>query len=280
MFKILIVEDDKELSLLFQKVLEKSGYQVKSASDGAQALEVLDREYIDLIISDIMMPVMDGYELVSELRSAGYQIPVLMITAKSSFDDMRQGFLSGSDDYMVKPVNVNEMVLRVGALLRRAQILNEHKIVIGSTELDYDAMTVVTGDETLVLPKKEFLLVYKLAASPGRTFTKQQLMDEVWGYETEADPHTIEVHIGRIRERFKDNPDFEIVTMRGIGYKIHLQHLCCTKLFCHDIKALIGFSNLGYATVCFQMLFKISLGNCFHCFTEPGNRLQQPCIDK
>lgn len=174
MFKILIVEDDKELSLLFQKVLEKSGYQVKSASDGAQALEVLDREYIDLIISDIMMPVMDGYELVSELRSAGYQIPVLMITAKSSFDDMRQGFLSGSDDYMVKPVNVNEMVLRVGALLRRAQILNEHKIVIGSTEFDYDAMTVVTGDETLVLPKKEFLLLYKLAASPVHLRRAQQ----------------------------------------------------------------------------------------------------------
>lgn len=220
MFQILIVEDDKELSQLFQKVLEKNGYQVKSASDGAQALEVLDKEYIDLIISDIMMPVMDGYELVSELRSAGYQIPVLMITAKGSFDDMRQGFLSGSDDYMVKPVNVNEMVLRVGALLRRAQILNEHKIVIGSTEFDYDAMTVTTDKESLVLPKKQFLLLYKLAASPGRTFTKQQLMDEVWGYETEADPHTIEVHIGRIRERFKDNPDFEIVTMRGIGYKV------------------------------------------------------------
>ena len=196
MFQILIVEDDKELSQLFQKVLEKNGYQVKSAPDGAQALEVLDREYIDLIISDIMMPVMDGYELVSELRSAG------------------------SDDYMVKPVNVNEMVLRVGALLRRAQILNEHKIVIGSTEFDYDAMTVTTDKESLVLPKKEFLLLYKLAASPGRTFTKQQLMDEVWGYETEADPHTIEVHIGRIRERFKDNPNFEIVTMRGIGYKV------------------------------------------------------------
>ena len=196
MFQILIVEDDKELSQLFQKVLEKNGYQVKSAPDGAQALEVLDKEYIDLIISDIMMPVMDGYELVSELRSAG------------------------SDDYMVKPVNVNEMVLRVGALLRRAQILNEHKIVIGSTEFDYDAMTVTTDKESLVLPKKEFLLLYKLAASPGRTFTKQQLMDEVWGYETEADPHTIEVHIGRIRERFKDNPNFEIVTMRGIGYKV------------------------------------------------------------
>ena len=168
MFKILIVEDDKELSLLFQKVLEKSGYQVKSASDGAQALEVLDREYIDLIISDIMMPVMDGYELVSELRSAGYQIPVLMITAKSSFDDMRQGFLSGSDDYMVKPVNVNEMVLRVGALLRRAQILNEHKIVIGSTELDYDAMTVVTGDEALVLQKKRISAFIQAGSFTGQ----------------------------------------------------------------------------------------------------------------
>ena len=126
MFQILIVEDDKELSQLFQKVLEKNGYQVKSASDGAQALEVLDKEYIDLIISDIMMPVMDGYELVSELRSAGYQIPVLMITAKGSFDDMRQGFLSGSDDYMVKPVNVNEMVLRVGALFGIAGLILYH----------------------------------------------------------------------------------------------------------------------------------------------------------
>lgn len=220
MFKILIVEDDTELSRLFQKVLIKNGYQVRAAVDGAQALEVLEKEYIDLMISDIMMPVMDGYELISELRAAGYQLPVLMITAKSSFDDMRQGFLSGSDDYMVKPVNVNEMVLRVSALLRRAQMMNEHKIVIGSTELDYDAMTVTAGTDSQVLPKKEFLLLYKLAASRGRTFTKQQLMDDVWGYETEADPHTIEVHIGRIRERLKDNPDFEIVTMRGIGYKV------------------------------------------------------------
>ena len=148
MFNILIVEDDKELSQLFQKVLEKNGYQVKCASDGMQALETLDTAYIDLIISDIMMPVMDGYELVS--------IPVLMITAKGTFDDMRQGFLSGSDDYMVKPVNVNEMVLRVGALLRRAQILSAHKIIIGSTEFDYDQMTVKIGSEIQVLPKKDF----------------------------------------------------------------------------------------------------------------------------
>ena len=220
MFTILVAEDDRELRELFCTVLSENGYRPLEAGDGEEALKVMETEYVDLIISDIMMPVMDGYELVSELRSAGYQIPVLMITAKGNFDDMRQGFLSGSDDYMVKPVNVNEMVLRVGALLRRAQILNEHKIVIGSTEFDYDAMTVTTDKESLVLPKKQFLLLYKLAASPGRTFTKQQLMDEVWGYETEADPHTIEVHIGRLRERFKDNPDFEIVTMRGIGYKV------------------------------------------------------------
>lgn len=220
MFHILIVEDDAELSRLFQKVLEKNGYQVSCASDGQRALEVLDKEYIDLIISDIMMPVMDGYEFVKELREAEYQIPVLMITAKSTFDDMRKGFLSGSDDYMVKPVNVNEMVLRVGALLRRAKMMSEHKIVIGSTEFDYDTMTVTSGKESMVLPKKEFLLLYKLAASSGRTFTKQQLMDDVWGYESEAGSHTIEVHIGRLRERFKENPDFEIVTMRGIGYKV------------------------------------------------------------
>lgn len=220
MFKILIVEDDTELSQLFQKVLMKNGYQVLGAGNGQEALDILEQEYIDLIISDIMMPVMDGYEFVSELRAAGLQIPVLMITAKSTFDDMRQGFLSGGDDYMVKPVNVNEMVLRVGALLRRAQMMNEHKIILGSTELDYDTMTVTVGNENQTLPKKEFLLLYKLAASPGRTFTKQQLMDDVWGYETEADPHTIEVHIGRLRERLKENTDFEIVTMRGIGYKV------------------------------------------------------------
>ena len=143
-----------------------------------------------------------------------------MITAKSNFDDMRQGFLSGSDDYMVKPVNVNEMVLRVGALLRRAQILNEHKIVIGKTELDYDTVTVKSGDEVQELPKKEFQLLYKLAASPGRTYTKQQIMDDIWGYGSEADPHTVEVHIGRLREHLKNNQDIEIVTMRGIGYKV------------------------------------------------------------
>lgn len=220
MFKILIAEDDNELCQLFKKVLNKHGYQVLCAADGKEALDLVEKEYIDLIITDIMMPVMDGYTFISQLRQAGIQTPVLMITAKSNFDDMRQGFLSGSDDYMVKPVNVNEMVLRVGALLRRAQILNEHKIVIGKTELDYDTVTVKSGDEVQELPKKEFQLLYKLAASPGRTYTKQQIMDDIWGYGSEADPHTVEVHIGRLREHLKNNQDIEIVTMRGIGYKV------------------------------------------------------------
>lgn len=220
MFRILVVEDDAELRGLFRRVLEKNGYETLEAADGQQALDVLDENYIDLIISDIMMPVMDGYELVRSLREAGIATPVLMITAKGAFDDMRQGFLSGTDDYMVKPVNVNEMVLRVGALLRRAQMISERREVLGGTTLVYDTMTVSRGGEETSLPQKEFLLLYKLAAAPGRIFTRQQIMDDVWGLDSETDPHTVDVHVGRLRERFRDNPDFEIVTMRGLGYKV------------------------------------------------------------
>ena len=167
-----------------------------------------------------MMPVMDGYELVRSLRDAGNTTPVMMITAKDAFDDMRMGYLSGTDDYMVKPINVNEMVLRVGALLRRAQMINERRQVIGNTVLECDSLTVITEDETVILPQKEFMLLYKMAAYPGKIFTRQQLMDEIWGYNAEVDSHTVDVHIGRLRERFKDNPDFRIVTMRGVGYKV------------------------------------------------------------
>ena len=220
MFQILIVEDDKELSQLFQKVLEKNGYQVKSASDGAMALEILDKEYIDLIISDIMMPVMDGYELVHRLRESDNHIPVMMITAKDAFDDMRRGFISGTDDYMIKPVNVNEMVLRVGALLRRAQMINERRQTIGSTVMDLDSLTVTTENESFILPQKEFMILYKMSAYPGKIFTRNQLMDEIWGYENESDTHTVDVHIGRLRDRFRDSKDFKIVTIRGVGYKV------------------------------------------------------------
>ena len=220
MLKILIAEDDRELRRLFAHILLKNGYTVKEVGNGKEALDAIDAEYFDLIISDIMMPVMDGYEFVRFLREAGNTTPVLMITAKDAFDDMRQGFISGTDDYMVKPINVNEMVLRVGALLRRAQMINDRKQTIGGTVLECDTFTVSCDGESMVLPQKEFMLLYKMASFPGRIFTRQQLMDDVWGYDTDSDTHTVDVHIGRLRDRFKNNNDFKIVTMRGVGYKV------------------------------------------------------------
>ena len=224
MFRILIAEDDAALSQLFSRVLVRSGYLPVTAADGQEALDILEREYIDLIISDIMMPRMDGYTLVRQLREAGNTLPVLMITAKDGFSDMQQGFLSGTDDYMVKPVNVNEMVLRVGALLRRAQMINERRQTIGSTVLEYDSMTVYQGGVGTVLPQKEFQLLYKLVSYPGRIFTRQQLMDDIWGVESETEARTVDVHINRLRDRFRDNPDFELVTVRGLGYKAVKRH--------------------------------------------------------
>ena len=220
MLKILIAEDDRELRQLFQHVLIKNGYSVKGVSNGKEALDAIEQDYFDLIISDIMMPEMDGYELVHSLREANDNTPVMMITAKDAFDDMRMGFLSGTDDYMVKPINVNEMVLRVGALLRRAQMINERRQTIGNTVLEYDSFTVISEGERTVLPQKEFMLLYKMASFPGKIFTRQQLMDDIWGYGSESDTHTVDVHIGRLRERFRDNKDFKIVTMRGVGYKV------------------------------------------------------------
>ena len=220
MLKILIAEDDRELRQLFEHVLVKNGYSVRGVSDGQEALDAMDEEYFNLIISDIMMPVMDGYTLVRSLREAGDTTPVLMITAKDAFDDMRMGFLSGTDDYMVKPVNVNEMVLRVSALLRRAQMISERRQVIGGTTMECDSLTVTNENGSMVLPQKEFMLLYKMVSFPGRIFTRQQLMDDIWGYDTESDTHTVDVHIGRLREKFRDSKDFKIVTLRGVGYKV------------------------------------------------------------
>ena len=220
MLKILIAEDDRELRQLFEHVLVKNGYSVRGVSDGQEALDAMDEEYFNLIISDIMMPVMDGYTLVRSLREAGDTTPVLMITAKDAFDDMRMGFLSGTDDYMVKPVNVNEMVLRVSALLRRAQMISERRQVIGGTTMECDSLTVTTENGSMVLPQKEFMLLYKMASFPGKIFTRQQLMDDIWGYDTESDTHTVDVHIGRLREKFRNSKDFKIVTLRGVGYKV------------------------------------------------------------
>ena len=219
MFNILVVEDDAELNRLFCTVLSKNGYNPIGASDGEAALDIMQSEYIDLIITDIMMPRLDGFQLTESLRHTDRTTPVLLITAKDSFGDKQRGFLSGADDYMVKPVDVEEMLLRVGALLRRARIISDHRQVVGSTVLDYDALTVTVGKKETVLPQKEFYLLYKLLSAPGHIFTRQQLMDEIWGMESETEARTVDVHINRLRERFRDCTDFSIVTVRGLGYK-------------------------------------------------------------
>ena len=220
MLKILIAEDDRELRQLFSHVLQKQEYEVHGVSDGLEALKALENDYYDLIISDIMMPKMDGYEFVRRLRANGNQTPVLMITARDTFEDMRLGFQCGTDDYLVKPVNVNEMVLRVGALLRRSQMIHDRRQTVGATVLEVDSLSVTVGTQTQTLPQKEFMLLYKMISYPGKIFTRHQLMDEIWGYDNESDTHTVDVHIGRLRDRFRDNPDFKFVTIRGVGYKV------------------------------------------------------------
>lgn len=216
---ILIVEDDVSLNKLMQAVLKQHGYQVASAQNGQQALSALDSLHVDLIISDIMMPVMDGYALVDTLRKADYTLPILFVTAKGSFDDKSRGFTAGVDDYMVKPIDINEMVLRVAALLRRAKIANERRLCVGGTTLDADALSVASGGETVTLPQKEFQLLFKLLSYPGKVFTRFEIMDEIWGYDSESDEKTINVHISKLRSRFESNPDFSIETVRGLGYK-------------------------------------------------------------
>lgn len=219
MFHILVVEDDKELRELFCTVLSENGYEPVAAANGEDALQIMEHSYIDLIISDIMMPKMDGLELIKILREANYTLPILIITAKDGMNDKQAGFRAGTDDYMVKPIDVNEMLWRISALLRRSQIIHERRISIGGSLLDLDTLTVTTGEEEILLPQKEFLLLFKLLSSLNRIFTKRQIMDEIWGMDSDADPHTLEVHISRLRERFKTNADFEIITVRGLGYK-------------------------------------------------------------
>ncbi len=219
MFQILIVDDNDSILKLMKTYLLRDGYKVLTASDGLEALDVLDKEQIDLMIADIMMPNMDGYLLTKELRDANYNFPILMVTAKENFEDKKKGFLVGTDDYMVKPIDFDEMLLRVAALLRRAKITNDHKIVIGEIVLDYDTLTITTKKEDILLPKKEFLLLFKLLSYPKKIFTRQDLMDELWGYDNETDVRTVDVHIKRLRDKFDDLEEFKIITVRGLGYK-------------------------------------------------------------
>lgn len=219
MFSILVVEDDAVLNKMICAKLKAQDYTVYQAYDGEEALDLLDKEYVDLIISDIMMPKMDGITLIRELREADYNMPVLIITAKDQMEDMEEGFNAGSDDYMVKPINLKEMVLRVQALLRRSQLANEKKLTVGTSVLDYDALTVTTDGKEIQLPPKEFYLLYKLLSNPNKIFTRLELLDEIWGMETDSDERNVDAHVKKLRKKFDGNPNFEIVTVRGLGYK-------------------------------------------------------------
>lgn len=219
MFHILVVEDNPNARKLMEAVLKQNGYEPLLAADGIEALEVLDNKHVDLIVLDVMMPRMDGYEFTETLRSSGCDLPILMVTAKEKPADKRKGFIIGTDDYMVKPVDEEEMILRIAALLRRSRIVNEHRLTVGGTVLDYDALSVKTAEGVSELPKKEFLLLFKLLSYSNKIFTRRQLMDEIWDMDTDTDERTVDVHINRLRDRFRNNPDFDIVTVRGLGYK-------------------------------------------------------------
>lgn len=219
MFNILVVEDDKNLKKLIVTYLRKNNYNTFEASDGNEALDLIDKQYIDLVISDIMMPKMDGYELLSELRSAKYDLPIMLITAKSDISDKKKGFILGADDYMVKPIEMEEMILRVEALLKRVKSTNQQKIKIGDLIMDYNQLSIIKNGKIYNLAQKEFYLLYKLLSTPNTVFSRQDLIEEIWGLESESDYRTVDVHIKRIREKLSDITEFEIVTVRGIGYK-------------------------------------------------------------
>lgn len=224
MFNILVAEDNRHTARLMKLILKHDGYEVFEAADGFETLELLDKHHIDLIVLDIMMPGMDGYELTEKLRAVGNNIPILMTTAKGLPEERCRGFLAGTDDYMVKPVNEEELLLRIKALLRRSQIANEHRLHIGKITLDYDALTVSRDGVSQTLPQKEFYLLYKLLSYPDKIFTRLQLMDEIWGMDSTTVDTTVNVHVNRLRNRFEDWPEFEILAIRGIGYKAVIHH--------------------------------------------------------
>ena len=217
--KILVADDEKEIRDLLEIYLLNEGYKVVKAKDGQEALDIIENEDVDLLVLDIMMPNMDGYEFTETLRDGHCEIPIIIVTANEQLEDKKKGFSIGADDYMVKPIDFEELILRIGAILRRSKIVNDHKITIGNTVLDYNSLSVTSNGECNTLPKKEFYLLFKLVSSPDTIFTRRQLLDEIWGMESMADERTVDVHIKRIRERYRDSNDFEIVTVRGLGYK-------------------------------------------------------------
>lgn len=219
MNRILVIEDEPNLIRLYERVLSDHHFEVVTAENGEQGLIKLEAVHVDLVITDIMMPDMDGFLFTQLLRQSGYDLPILMITAKDSFNDKKRGFRLGADDYMVKPINLEEMLLRVEALLRRAKIAHEEELTVGQTTLNRQELTLRRKEEVLLLRNKEFQLLYKLLSYPNKIFTRQQLMDEIWGLDNLSDERTVDVHIKRLREKLQSNPDFAITTIRGLGYK-------------------------------------------------------------
>lgn len=219
MFNILVVDDDRNTRMFLEAVLKTANYTVLLAKNGIEALSVLESSHVDLIVLDIMMPGMDGYELTRTLREADNNIPILMVSAKQMPEDKHKGFLAGTDDYITKPIDDEEMLYRIKALLRRARIASERRITIGEVVIDYDSLTVTRGEEVHVLPQKEFLLLYKLLSYPGKIFTRIQIMDDIWGQDSDTGWETVTVHIGRLRKKFEAYPEFSIESVRGLGYK-------------------------------------------------------------
>ena len=219
MFTVLVVEDDQPLSRLFGTILGRNGYNAHTVCTASAALHCLEQEYVDLIITDVMLPGMDGFELIRQLRESGSTLPILLVTARETLADKERGFTAGADDYMVKPVEVEELLLRVRALLRSARMISQRKLTVGTTRLDYDTLSLTQNGEEEILPQKECFLLYKLLSYPGHIYTRQQLMDEIWGLESESELRTVDVHINRLRERLRWNQDVSIVTIRGLGYK-------------------------------------------------------------
>ena len=217
--RILIVEDERALCDAIARSLRNLAYSVDCCHDGQEALDLLDVEAFDLVILDLMMPTMDGYTFLKTMRDSGSSIPVLIITARDSAEDVRKALTMGTDDLMVKQVDDVEMILRIRALLRRARISEEQKITVGSTTLIYDSFTLIQNGTEVQMPKKEFQILFKLLSFPNKTFTRANLMEEFWDMDSESEARTVDVHINRLRDRLKDNKDIQIVTVRGLGYK-------------------------------------------------------------
>lgn len=218
MAHILIVEDESSIRRLIATVLQKQGYEVTESGDGEDAFSKYEETPFDLVVTDVMMPLVDGNQLVRQIRKINKEVPILMLTALDAYADKEKSYLSGADDYMVKPIDMNEMMLRIRALLRRVQTSAADKIVLPHLTLDNGSGELRLNGEIVELPRKEFQLLYRLLSHPGRIFTREQLMNDIWGFDSQSYERTIDTHVKRIREHVPTN-DFEIVTVRGLGYK-------------------------------------------------------------